>query len=114
MMKEVEKDEDFGRNVMQRAILMQRITGRALCMWMDTAALVEELEKKMLVDVVRFTFMGQDNNERSVNGTLRSYQQAFGKPYSANRNSRFLAYYDVDVKEWRTFQITGLIKIVNQ
>jgi len=99
--------ENFECGAAQRALLLQRITGRPMREWIEHVLLIEKLERDMQTRVITFSFIGQDGEERTVKGTLKPYEKTFGKPYVPNRNNRFLLYYDVDACGWRTFQISG-------
>jgi len=102
-----ESSSGFECGVAQRALLLQRITGRPMREWMEHALWIEKLERDMQTRVVTFSFIGQDGERRTVKGTLKPYEKTFGKPYLPNRNNRFLLYYDIDACGWRTFQISG-------
>ena len=106
-MKETEREL-----VAQRyALTMQRIMGEHICHHLDTARAAVTLILEMKKRVVPFSFVGQDGVTHKVQGTLTGYEACFGHPYQINPNNRFIVYYDVRLKGWRTFQITGLIQL---
>ncbi|WP_321479689.1 SH3 beta-barrel fold-containing protein [uncultured Bacteroides sp.] len=72
---------------------------------------VELLITLMRHEVVGFTFMKQNGDPCHVRGTLKDYWNAFKYYYFAKANNRFVVYYDLDAKAWRTFQAAFLMRI---
>ena len=46
---------------------------------------------------------------KKVRGTLANYEQELGKPYRHRPGCQFVAYWDVEMEEWRTFCIIHLV-----
>ncbi|MCD7924547.1 MAG: SH3 beta-barrel fold-containing protein [Bacteroides sp.] len=51
----------------------------------------------------------QELLHRKVRGTLVNYERELGKPYRHRPGCQFVAYWDVEMEEWRTFRIIHLV-----
>lgn len=110
-MKEHSKEEEsrLRNRVIQYAATLQRLTARPRYAHMKRAEEIVRLEQLMLSGTARFSYLGQDGGIRHIKGTLINYMENFGVPYRAKPYSRFMLYYDLEDKAWKTFQVTGLI-----
>lgn len=111
-MKKTKGDEVIYQLTVQFAQTIQRITGKPRQALMEQAEQAAILVQGMKSNVVSFAFIGQDGMVHKEKGTLVHYLRDFKRPYRAKPYSRFILYYSVEKRVWRTFQVQGLV-IVN-
>ena len=106
-MKKTKNDEVTYQLIVHYAQIIQRITGKPRQVLMEHAEQAAILVQRMKTEIVDFTFIGQDGVVYKERGTLMPYLRDFKKPYRVK--NRFILYYNVNKRAWRTFQLSGLV-----
>lgn len=96
-------------NIMRRAWVLRRVTGKAFAVCLTRAWALYRLVKRMRTGVVSFAYEKTDGTLRHAKGTLRDVA-ALVKGTGKNTPAT-VKYYDIEAAGFRSFRIENLITI---
>ena len=102
--------ESFRSKVFCQAWQIKRQTGKTFSICLMKAWAAYRLKERMTKETVKFAFEKVDGSLRYAWGTLTNLPSATSTA-ARNPNYKTLAYFDVEVQDYRCFKIENLIRV---
>ncbi len=108
-MKTINKNTTFRSKVFKYAWQIVKATKKTFSVALAKAWQVYKLKKRMMTDIVKFSFEKSDGSLRVAHGTLQNLSDKIKGTGKANYKT--LAYLDTEKQAFRCFKIENLINI---
>lgn len=95
-------------NLWKIRIILEKNYMENCAAWM--AGRIESLIDYMQYGQALIAYHKQDGTFKLVKATLIPYQKAFEKEYDITRIAGTVIYWDIELQEWRTFQLENFLE----
>lgn len=101
--------ENFRTKVFKRAYELVKSTGKAFAVCLSKAWGIYRLSKRMMAEVVKFSYEKVNGTLRTAKGTLKDVSHLIKGTGTASSST--FRYFDIDAQAFRSFKIENLITI---